>query len=1196
MKLKKLEIHGFKSFPEKATIQFPPGISAVVGPNGCGKSNIIDALRWVMGEQSVKQLRGKNMEDVIFSGSNGKPPLNMAEVSLILENDNGSAPEEFKDFTEIMLTRRFFRSGESTYFINKQPCRLKDIHNIFLGSGLSTKSFAVIQQGSIGAIIDAGPEERRFLIEEAAGVTRFKRRREEALRKVASTNQNLFRITDIIAEIKRQMASLKRQARKAELYKKYQEQIRKFDVLLGLIKYDDYKREIDETDTLLKNLQDIDFEHTSKLKKIDAAVEEIKLKRLQKNQDISNQKSKLFETQRNLDKIENDLTHNKADIERLANEARDLESAHAELKGKTNDIVAEISQIESQDAGLKVEETNVKSTIDLERSGLQKITDRLSLLNQELDTLKSNFMNLVTQEARYKNTYQNIANNKENLRRRLHRTDEETIEAEKRVSELQLAETKAKEELESFKKMIDDLDKRIAATQDQLAKKSNVLIEQIKLVQTLDLERNKAKSKYVTLKKMEDNFEWYRDGVRAIMKKDRLKEEKLDTEFERIKKDGIISIMADIIEPKPSFETAVEAALGDSLQHILVKDQETGIGLIDYLQTHHAGRSGFIPVSSLNPMGHDQQRKPDPSKLLLNQITVKPGFEKVMEALLGHVVVSSDIKEALTVFNSNATLQMIVTKNGDLISHQGVIVGGSNENFSGILGKKQELKQLEKQITDFNQKLESARLNQKSIESKVRELESRLQKQIEQRNESSYDKTEAEKILYKVTEDLKHARRHLEITFLEQAQLRGEESDINEEITRYEKAIADITDDVKTAQDKVNITSEKIDSLTSEMEIYNQNIIDLKLKLTSLNVKSESNNNTLKRLKEFRDDGISRLEKLSNSIAQKKQQREVSKQKITEYEQMLSVLYDDMEQFELELANKEEDFHVIDSELKENDSTISEIQSKRDESLQKIRLLEIEQSERHIKQKNIANRLEEQYRKSFVELRSQFREMLDSKEISTTEMEDELFRLRTRIDKISDVNLGAIKEYEQFNIRFDFLCEQRDDLLKAIDDLHKVIKKITRITQAQFMKTLNLVNEKLTDVFPNLFEGGSAQLVLTEPDKPLETGVEFMVHPQGKKLTRMSLLSGGEKALSAIAFIFSIFLIRPASFCLMDEIDAPLDDANIYRFNTLLQIIGQKSQIIMITHNKKTMEFADTLFGITMEKKGISKIVSVNFH
>jgi len=1195
MKLKRLEIHGFKSFPEKATIQFPPGISAVVGPNGCGKSNVVDALRWVMGEQSVKQLRGKNMEDVIFSGSNGKQPLNMAEVSLILENDNGSAPEEFKDFTEIMLARRFFRSGESAYYINKQPCRLKDIHNIFLGSGLSTKSYAVIQQGNIGAIIDAGPDERRFFIEEAAGVTRFKRRKEEALRKVASTNQNLLRITDILAEIKRQMASLKRQARKAELYKKYQEQIRKFDVLLGLINYDDYKCKIDETDTLLRNLKDTDFGHTSELNKIDAAVEMIKLKRLQKNQEISNQRSKIFETQRSLDKNENNLVHNKADIERLANEARDLESAHADLKGKIREIVAEINQVEGQDAGLKVEETNVKSTIDLERSGLQKISDQLSLLNQELETIKSNFLNLVTREARYKNTYQNISSNRENLRRRLTRTDEEAIEAERKVSELQIAETKAKEDLESFKKTIDDLDKRISVTQDQLAKKSNALSEQIKLVQTLDLERNKAKSKHVTLKKMEDNFEWYKEGVRTIMKKDRLKEGKLDAEFEKIKKNGIINIMADIIEPKPSFEIAVEAALGDTLQHILVKDQEVGIGLVDYLQTHHAGRSGFIPVAALNPIDRNHQRKPDPAKLLLNQITVKPGFEKVTEALLGHVVVSSDIKEALALFNSNGTLQTIVTKNGDLISHQGVIIGGSNENDSGILGKKQELKRLKKQIADFNQKLESARQDQKSIESKVRELESGLQKQIEQRNESSYDKTEAEKILYRVTEDLKHAKRHLEITFLEQEQLRGEESDISEEIIKYDKAIAEITDEVKAAQDKVSITSEKIDSLTSEMETYNQNIIDLKMKLTSLNAKSENNNNTLKRLKEFRDDGISRIEKLSNTIAQKKQQREVSKQKITEYEHMLSVMYDDMKQFELELAGKEEDFHVIDSELKENDSTISEIQSKRDETLQKIRLLEIEQSERHIKQENIVNRLVEQYRRSFAELRSQFREMLDGMENTTTEMEDELSKLRIRIDRIHDVNLGAIKEYEQFNTRFDFLSEQQDDLLNAIDNLHKVIKKINRITQEHFLETLNLVNKKLDEVFPNLFEGGSAQLVLTEPNRPLETGVEFMIHPPGKKLTRMSLLSGGEKALSAIAFVFSIFLIKPASFCLMDEIDAPLDEANIYRFNNLLQIIGEKSQIIMITHNKKTMEFADTLFGITMEEKGISKIVSVNF-
>ena len=309
MKLKKLEINGFKSFVEKTSIQFPPGISAVVGPNGCGKSNIVDAIKWVMGEQSVKQLRGKSMEDVIFSGSNGKPPLNMAEVSLTLANENGTAPEELKDFTEIMLTRRLYRSGESGYFINKQPCRLKDIHNIFMGSGMGTKSYAVIQQGNIGAITDAGPEERRVFIEEAAGITRYKSRKKEALSKVGATNQNILRVTDIIAEINRQMAGLKRQAKKAERYKKYQKRIRELDICLALHYYDEYTRKIDEADALLTDLKDTDIEHSTRLKKLMRKLKKSSSRRTEKNQEISDQKSRIFETQRHIDRMENDMSH-----------------------------------------------------------------------------------------------------------------------------------------------------------------------------------------------------------------------------------------------------------------------------------------------------------------------------------------------------------------------------------------------------------------------------------------------------------------------------------------------------------------------------------------------------------------------------------------------------------------------------------------------------------------------------------------------------------------------------------------------------------------------------------------------------------------------------------------------------------------------------------------------------------------------
>ena len=380
------------------------------------------------------------------------------------------------------------------------------------------------------------------------------------------------------------------------------------------------------------------------------------------------------------------------------------------------------------------------------------------------------------------------------------------------------------------------------------------------------------------------------------------------------------------------------------------------------------------------------------------------------------------------------------------------------------------------------------------------------------------------------------------------------------------------------------------------MEVFNQRIVDFQLKLTSLNARLDNSTSTLKRLIEFREDGIKRLEQLSQDIAQKQERRKASEKKLTEYDQTISESYVGMKALEEALESNETDYQTIDVQLRNNNDTISDIQTRREDILQNIRLLEMEQSQRSIKRETIAARINEQYHQTIESFRSLTVASEQSPEVSTAQLEEELSRCREQIAKIDDVNLGAIKEFEQLKERYDFLCEQRDDLVRAVDDLHKVIRKINRITQDRFIRTFNVVNEKLQEVFPRLFEGGSARLVLTQPDNPLETGIEFMIHPPGKRLTRMSLLSGGEKALSAISLIFSIYLIKPASFCLMDEIDAPLDEANIFRFNNLLQIIGEKSQVIMITHNKKTMEFADTLFGVTMEQKGISKIVSVNLN
>jgi len=1201
MKLKKLEINGFKSFVDKSCIEFPAGISAIVGPNGCGKSNVVDAIRWVMGEQSVKQLRGKSMEDIIFAGTNGKPPLNMAEVSLTLLNDNGSAPEELKDFTEIMLTRRLYRSGESAYYINKQLCRLKDIHNVFMGSGLGPKSYAVIQQGNIGAITDAGPEERRYFIEEAAGVTRFISRKNEALRKVDSTHQNLLRVSDIISEVKRQMGGLKRQAKKAELYKKFQDRIKRLDVVLAHHSIGVFIEQITATDALLKSLKDKDIEHITQLKKLDAAIEEIKQQRWQKNQEISEQKSQKFETQRSIDRRENDLAYLNKDIDRLAQESAELEIVRSELIEKNQSILSEIDQVKIQTGEQNFQIQSVKATLDREMLSTQSLREELARFNQQLDDSKVELMDKVSREAQYKNFFQNAQNNKENLTRRLKRIDEEEAVAAQKVTDLEKKEIQAGEELKGVKATIADLNRRLDETRMHLEAKSKALGQQVKTVQTIDMERSKLRSRFSTLRKMEENFEWYKEGVRVIMKNAREVQDSSATATSAMSPNirGVVGLVTDIVEPEPSYESSVEAALGEALQYILVDDQAAGTGAIDFLQTRSTGRCGFIPVAAVKPVSYGLLKKPDASRRLLNHVSIKPGFESIAEALLGHVVVADDITEALDIFNRNGALQSVVTKNGDMITPQGIMIGGNKENLSGILAKKQELKELEQHILRLDNELESARQEQKRLEGAVLSLETTLHNFTEQKNKAVQNEIEAEKSLYKVTEELKHARRHLEIVRLEQEQLMGEESDIEEEMAQYNHALAEIESEVAGAQKKVADLNGSISAVSLQLEDFDRRVVDLKLQLTALNAKLENSTHTLTRLQEFQAEGTKRLEQLTQDISQKNRKQAALKEKIAEFEQMLTGMYANLKQLDASLELSEGDYQAIDSTLKEKDTAISAVQNEREEILQKIQLLEIEQSQRQLQRDNISSRLEERYHQPFAELKAEFALLLETPEGLTEtalqEKEDELTRLKSKISKIADVNLGAIKEYEQLKERSDFLCTQRDDLEKAVEDLHKVIRKINKITKERFLATFDRVNEKLTEVFPRLFEGGTAKLVLTDPEKPLETGVEYMIHPPGKKLTRMSLLSGGEKALAAIAFIFSIFLLKPTSFCLMDEIDAPLDEANIFRFNELLKIIGEKSQIVMITHNKRTMEFADTLFGITMENRGVSKIVSVNF-
>ncbi len=1181
MKLKKMEITGFKSFGEKTAIEFPSGISAIVGPNGCGKSNVVDALRWAMGEQSVKKLRGKSMEDVIFAGANGMRPMNMAEVSLVLANENGQGPESIRDFTEVMLTRRLFRSGESAYFINKRPCRLKDIHDIFLGSGMGAKSYAVIQQGNIGAITEAGPHERRFFIEEAAGISRYKKQKKETISKLEATRQNLLRVKDIISEVERQAAGLKRQARKAERYNRYKEELRNLDIRLSIRLHDDLSQKILKNEFLLKELKDEDIEYTSRLNKLDAAVEDIKIRLARKNDEIAKKKERKFEIRRKIDRKESDLDHFKKDVIRLDSEISGMDQTLKELEKKSAAMLVEIRQTKERNNAIKETIKNTSSLLEKEKTKTDKYKEEFGSARKKLDLAKAKLMELVAREAKHKNITQHARTGKESLKRKLKMADEKEALALKKIGELESEKIMAQKQKLLCHNLFTKITDEISSLHARLDEENKILAQRLQKTRELDIRKNKIKSGYLALKKMEDNFEWFKSGVKAIMGKSKIREK-------------AAGLVADIIEPKPGFEAPVEAVLGDVLQYIILKDEKSCIDLISFLKDENLGRSGFI--SFLPGLPGSAPKKKD-CDYLLDHVAVKPGFEALAQKLLGNVIMADDLAFAVKMAGEGKKDRaFFVTSDGDMVTPEGFITGGSKDKLSGILEKKQEIRNLEKELKAVEKDLEHAVKMQKTSETKVHELENELYKKTGEKQKAADDEMEADKALYKVSRALEHETENLEILRMDQDQLMDESEGISRTMEKSLKILEQISKEIKDVKNKVAVYSENMDSISLKSERFERDMVDLKLKLTSLNAELESGVNSLNRLKEFRQDNTDQSEKISRALFLKKNEKKALEDKITNLEKSVAALYESFGQAEKDLEKDENDYTRIDEQLKKSDKSISGIRDKRGELFRKMRLIEVEISQMRIKKENIESGIKERYHKSILAFKNEFATKKDAGQMSCDRMKGKIAKLRKKIERMNDVNPGAISEYEKLNERANFLKAQKQDLEKAMLDLKNVIKKINKICQERFINTFNMVNEKLAGVFPRLFEGGKAALVLSEPDNPLESGVEFMVHPPGKRLTRLSLLSGGEKALSAIAFVFSIFLIKPASFCILDEIDAPLDDANVFRFNELLKIIGEKSQIIMITHKRKSMEFADRLFGITMEKKGISKVVSVSLN
>ncbi|SHK47034.1 condensin subunit Smc [Desulfatibacillum alkenivorans DSM 16219] len=1183
MKLKQLELCGFKSFPDKTTIPFPGGVSAVVGPNGCGKSNIVDAIQWVTGEQRARQLRGKSMEDVIFSGSKSRPPVNMAEVSITFANDNGSCPEEYRDFSEIMVTRRLYRSGERGYFINKQPCRLKDIQNLLMGSGIGAGTYAVIQQGNLGAITEAGPDERRIFIEEAAGITRYKARKKEAQSKIKSTRTNLLRVMDIITEVERNMASLSRQAKKAERYKEYKKRIEKIDIALAALEFDRYTQRISETHRLLQELKDQEISHVTQLSKLDAAMEEIRQERASMAEDVNKKEIRCFELQRQVDRMEKDLQYAKTESSRLAQEAGELESQLAGLREKQERIVQDRNQCreDMEKAARDLEQTKALLTDD--EQAVTSVRQNLARYKAALEEEKSRLTQLLGNEAKYSNIYQNAANTKQDIARRLRQLSEEVVRAGQREQETKRALADAEENLEGILEEAESVKGELVYIEQALEEKRAELGDQLRKVQTLDMERSRSKSQLSALKRMEGNMEWFQKGVREVVAWDQ----------EKNKDDSrILGVLADVVKPEPGYEEAVEAALGEALQFVIVKDKQTALDAMEHLAEVKKGRAGFMPVSWVDSgftpgsLNH--------ASSLLQHVEAADGCGHLIKSLLSDVLVAEDAKAAVELKNGYNDLT-VVTKDGVvLVSPRGIVGGGQENSGPGILAQRQQLTQLEETIASLEEELETAKESQEALEKETRGLETDLQRMVEGLRDLGREEMEAQKEVSRLKEDSKLAARHHQIVISEQDQLMGEEDDAEEELSKYKELVDEAVNEVQQAEEAVKQAAVQVEQAEAELDGFSEKTTDLRVEISALSARLDNQKETYVRLAEFEEENQKRLEYTEREAARRRSSSGQSSDKIEELESRLTDAYTELTQAKEALEKVEISRQQIENSLKESDAMQARIKNERESHREKVRDLELSQSQRKVRQEAVASRILEKLGRPLTQARNDegLPDVSDPKlaDEAAMEMDD----LRQKIGRMGDVHLGAINEYEALQERYEFLTQQRDDLMHAIESLEKVIRKINRFTQKKFMETFQKVNEKLALVFPRLFHGGSAEIKLSEPDKPLETGVEFEIRPQGKKITRMSLLSGGEKALSAIAFVFAIFLIKPASFCLMDEIDAPLDDANVSRFNELLKLIGEKSQIVMVTHNKKSMEFADILYGITMENKGVSKVVSVN--
>ncbi len=1187
MRLKKLQIQGFKSFLDRTSIDFSEGITAVVGPNGCGKSNVVDAIRWAMGEQRARQLRGKSMEDVIFNGTQQFQPQGMAEVSLLFDNTQGMAPVEYSGFSEIQISRRLFRTGESEYSINRTPCRLKDITELFLGTGLGKQAYSIVEQGQIDKIISAKPEDRRVLIEEAAGVTKYRSRKQEAERKIESTRQNLLRIQDIVGEIKRQMNSLNRQAKKAERFKKYRDEVKQIDLELNVRRILTLYKEHDQLAGTLEIARKQEEQVRVGLESGEAEIESERTALLEAERELNRSQERMHELKNGIQSSENQQTLGQREIENKAQQVKRFEQEMEERRQNLGRQESELTHLAEDLAGLSVaREAAQKDTTEVKQK-IESLARRQAEHTSELNEQRTKKGKLTGEVNRLEHDLTYNLERKKDMSERLERCQAEVKDLAPEMEGTQQLSMKFNENLYELRKIFSNLNERLETSSDELIElRQSVAREQARVEEIDDTYRN-TRSRLQSLLEMQANFEGYERGVKSIMER----------KAEANGGSGIRGLIAEVIETEPRYELAVEAVLGERLQTVVVESSQAGLDAIEYLRLGERGRGCFVPAAAEHHAGTviPEQLSAIGAKPLADVVQAPEAYSTVVQALLGETILVPSIEKATQVCNGNGIQHTMVTPEGVVIDPRGVMSGGSKDSF-GLLEKRREIRELKARVEQLAQKLEVARKKLTSFKQDLVRKEQDHETLRNRRHQQELAIVNQEKDLKQSTDKFNQFKSRAEALTREQAELEKKIQTAAQTIGHAETELAAKRKQIQETSQQLSKLQNILDEVAPSLKAQNDKSTELRVRLAALDEKRQSAEAQIQRLNKMQQDQV-------RSIEHREHEREAARLEITrlknqatEQQAALEKMIGDQAKFEAGLKEQREAYQARAQALRDKESGLSDLRKQIEDLKNQSRDLELRLDKLRIQAEHVAEAVQEKYFTDLERVVPEHQEKVSADDYPAEENKKHIEELRHKLDRMGDVNLTAIEEFKELEERHGFLTMQEGDLIEALDSLENTITKINSTYRREFKRTFVKVNKKFEQVCPKLFRGGKASMVLTDESDLLETGVDIVVQPPGKKLQAISLLSGGEKSLAAVALIVSLFLTRPSPFCLLDEVDAALDDMNVDRFNDIVKEMAQDSQFILITHNKRTMALAHNLYGVTMESKGVSNVVSVKLN